>query len=172
LILWFESGVRIANSPNASRIQDWRVKIQTHSPVWRGFVFPSHWPFLHVYVWPVGFCLGECKCWSTRQFGECLEKLIHTPAWILPQTQQDEEHSHFPPSSAHGDQPATEGAKRYDAGVRISVVLWRYRRDYDYARWRHCFDVIAVAPSQMGCFQAVQALFNPNVSGLESVTCL
>jgi hypothetical protein len=28
----------------ASRIQDWRVKIQTHSPVWRGF-FHSHDPF-------------------------------------------------------------------------------------------------------------------------------
>jgi hypothetical protein len=29
------------HSPNASRIQDWRVKIQAHSPVWGGF-FPSH----------------------------------------------------------------------------------------------------------------------------------
>jgi hypothetical protein len=27
------------HSPNASRIQDWRVKIQTHSPIWRG-IFP------------------------------------------------------------------------------------------------------------------------------------
>jgi hypothetical protein len=27
------------NSPNASRIQDWQVKMQTHSPVWREF-FP------------------------------------------------------------------------------------------------------------------------------------
>jgi hypothetical protein len=38
------------HSPNASRIQDWRVKMQTLSPVWRGF-FPSHIPFL--YFWPV-----------------------------------------------------------------------------------------------------------------------
>jgi hypothetical protein len=37
------------NSPNASRSQDWRVKIQTlHSPVWRVF-FPSHVPFLHIF---------------------------------------------------------------------------------------------------------------------------
>jgi hypothetical protein len=28
-----------ANSPNASRIQVWRVKMQNHSPGWRGF-FP------------------------------------------------------------------------------------------------------------------------------------
>jgi hypothetical protein len=27
------------HSPNASRIQDWRVKVQTHSPVWQAF-FP------------------------------------------------------------------------------------------------------------------------------------
>jgi hypothetical protein len=32
-------GYPLANSPNASRIQDWQVKIQTHSPVWR-FFFP------------------------------------------------------------------------------------------------------------------------------------
>jgi hypothetical protein len=44
------------HSPNASRNQDWRVKIQTHLPLWRGF-FPSYWPFL--YFWPVVFCLGE-----------------------------------------------------------------------------------------------------------------
>jgi hypothetical protein len=39
-------GLRIplANSPNASRNEDWPVKIQTHSPVWRGF-FPSTAPF-------------------------------------------------------------------------------------------------------------------------------
>jgi hypothetical protein len=32
--------IRLANSPNASRIQDWRVKMQTHSLVWREIFSP------------------------------------------------------------------------------------------------------------------------------------
>jgi hypothetical protein len=59
---------QLAKSPNASGIQDWRVNIQTHSPVWRRFFFPSHWLFL--YLWPVIFWLGEWKYWTTRQSGE------------------------------------------------------------------------------------------------------
>jgi hypothetical protein len=35
----FDQGCGLANSPNASTIQNWRVQIQTHSPAWRGF-FP------------------------------------------------------------------------------------------------------------------------------------
>jgi hypothetical protein len=31
---------QLANSPNASRIQDWQVKIRAHSPLWRGTFFP------------------------------------------------------------------------------------------------------------------------------------
>jgi hypothetical protein len=27
------------------RVEDWRVKIQTHSPIWRSFVFPLTDPF-------------------------------------------------------------------------------------------------------------------------------
>jgi hypothetical protein len=66
--------------PNASRIWDWQVKIQTHSPVWQIFSL-SLLPF--VYFWPGVFWLGEWKSWTTGQFGECFEKLIHTPACAL-----------------------------------------------------------------------------------------
>jgi hypothetical protein len=41
------------------------------------FFSPSHWPFLH--IGPVVFQLGEWKFLTTHQFGECLDKLIHTP---------------------------------------------------------------------------------------------
>jgi hypothetical protein len=34
----------VNHSPNASRIQDWQVKMQTHSPVW-GVFFPLSYPF-------------------------------------------------------------------------------------------------------------------------------
>jgi hypothetical protein len=64
----------LANSPNASRIQVWRVKIQTHSPAWQGF-FP-----LSLTI-SVVFWLDEWNFLTTRQFGECLEKLIHTPVF-------------------------------------------------------------------------------------------
>jgi hypothetical protein len=66
------------HSPTPSRIQDWRVKIQTKSTVWltRGF----HWPFL--YFLPIVSCFGEWKYWSTRQFGECLEKTYPHP-WLI-----------------------------------------------------------------------------------------
>jgi hypothetical protein len=40
------------HSPNASRIQDWRVKIQTHSTVWQ--VFFSFSTYLSIF-WPVVF---------------------------------------------------------------------------------------------------------------------
>jgi hypothetical protein len=42
--------------------------------------FPFHWPFL--YFWPVVFWLGEWTYWTTHQFGECLENLIHTPGTV------------------------------------------------------------------------------------------
>jgi hypothetical protein len=58
-------GYPLANSTNASRIYVWRVKMQTHSPVWRDF-FPSHWPFL--YVWPVVFWLSEWKHWTWKTY--------------------------------------------------------------------------------------------------------
>jgi hypothetical protein len=34
---------------SSAGIQDWRVKIQTHSPDWRVF-FSSHWPFLYLWL--------------------------------------------------------------------------------------------------------------------------
>jgi hypothetical protein len=64
------------HSPNASRIQDWRVKMQTLSPVWRGFFSLSYTfsIFLASCFW-----LGEWKYWTTRQFGECFKKTNSHP---------------------------------------------------------------------------------------------
>jgi hypothetical protein len=54
--------------PNESRIQDWRVKMETHSP------------FHGLYVFGQLFSDLASKNTELRQFGECLEKRIHIPA--------------------------------------------------------------------------------------------
>jgi hypothetical protein len=47
------------HSPNASRIQDWLVNVQTHSPVKRAFFPPLTDPF---YIdWASGFLTSQVK---------------------------------------------------------------------------------------------------------------
>jgi hypothetical protein len=55
--------------------------MQTHSPTWRGFISPLTDPF---YIFGQLFSDLACENLSlpTRQNGECLEKLIHTPVYI------------------------------------------------------------------------------------------
>jgi hypothetical protein len=69
----------LATSPNASGIQDWRVKIQFHSPVWRVSPPPpsSHRPFC-IFGQLFSDLASENTELFASLFGECLEKLIHT----------------------------------------------------------------------------------------------
>jgi hypothetical protein len=61
--------------PNASRIQDWQVKIQTYSPVWQK-IFP---PLTDPYNIS-GQLFSDLASENTG-----LEKLIHTPEFLQAQ---------------------------------------------------------------------------------------
>jgi hypothetical protein len=71
-------------TPNASKIQDWKIKIKAHSPVWRGIIFSSHW--LLMYFWPAVFYLGEWKYSLLPPFGHCSHRnlvfLSHCHRWL------------------------------------------------------------------------------------------
>jgi hypothetical protein len=72
VVLWQGCGLPLTNSPNASRIQDWRVKIQTHSPVWRVFFPPLTYTF---YIF--GQLFSDLARENT-ELASVLKNLIHT----------------------------------------------------------------------------------------------
>jgi hypothetical protein len=67
------------NLPNASKIQAWQIKIETHSPAWQVFFPPSLTDPSCILVQLFSDLVSENS--FTRQSGASLEKnLIHTPA--------------------------------------------------------------------------------------------
>jgi hypothetical protein len=62
------------NSPNASWIQDWRVKLEILLPLTST---------CSIFLASCFLTYGEWIYWTTCQFGECLEKLIHNPVLLL-----------------------------------------------------------------------------------------
>jgi hypothetical protein len=78
MLMWQYQNRGVDNHlPNASRIQDWRVK-KTNPLTSLARVFSPLTDYFYILGQLFSYLASE-NSWSTHQFGECLEKLIHTP---------------------------------------------------------------------------------------------